>query len=218
MGNNVFISYKHNDSNVWPLLGQPATARGYVNEIERLFNNADKFYSRAEDDNDDLSELKDDTIKSILSDLIVQTTVTIILISPNMKDNCKIERDQWIPWEISYSLKEKKRKNGNSHMNAILAVVLPDISGNYEYAIEQYDCHRLIKTDTFFKIIANNMFNRINGETVKCSCGNIVNSGNYSYIPIATWEEFYNNYNYYIKMSLNNRDNSKDFRIVKTIE
>ena len=62
------------------------------------------------------------------------TSVTIVLISPEMFENVK-EIEQWIPWEISYSLKNKTRSNGISNMNAILAVVLPDRYGSYNYAM-----------------------------------------------------------------------------------
>ena len=32
-----------------------------------------------------------------------------------MKESLKKERDQWIPWEVSYSLKEVSRKNKNGY-------------------------------------------------------------------------------------------------------
>ena len=46
-----------------------------------------------------------------------------------MRETWKKDRDQWIPWEVSYSLKETSRKNKNgdsvtSHSNAMLAVVI----------------------------------------------------------------------------------------------
>lgn len=57
-----------------------------------------------------------------------------------MKDALESESDQWIPWEISYSLKETKRADRTSHMNALLGIALPDASGSYSYMITENKC------------------------------------------------------------------------------
>lgn len=55
------------------------------------------------------------------------------------------EIEQWIPWEISYSLKNKTRSDGSSNVNAILAVVLPDIPGAYRFGARQTDFLRRLR-------------------------------------------------------------------------
>lgn len=95
-----------------------------------------------------LSKLSDDTIWEKLKDRIYDSSVTVIFISPEMKEIWKEEKDQWIPWEISYSLKETSRKNKNgdpvtSKSNAMLAVVLPDENGSYSYYLEKSNAVRM---------------------------------------------------------------------------
>lgn len=75
-----------------------------------------------------LSDLDDDTIWEKLKNRIYDSTVTVIFISSNMKEEGHSDKDQWIPWEVSYSLKETSRKNKNgesitSKTNAMIAVV-----------------------------------------------------------------------------------------------
>ena len=128
--NNVFVSYKYHDSDVKPLVGSTTTVRDYVNYLEKIFDASEKVYYRGEEDDNDLSDFTEDTIRQYLSNKIFYTTVTIVLLSPNMYDRSLPENEQWIPWEISYSLKETRRESGKSHMNAVLVVVLPDRNGN----------------------------------------------------------------------------------------
>ena len=59
-----------------------------------------------------------------------------------MKEYGKYDKSQWIPWEIYYSLRETVRSDRKSHRNAILAVVLPDKQGNYEYALKSNNIYQ----------------------------------------------------------------------------
>lgn len=135
MGKKIFVSYKYHDSNVKALIsdGKNTTVRSYVTYIEKnMIGTSDNIY-KGEHENEDLSDKSEEYIWSELKDKMYDSSVTIVMISPNMKEPHKWEKSQWIPWEIAYSLRETTRKDRTSHSNAVLAVVLPDSDGSYDY-------------------------------------------------------------------------------------
>ena len=160
MGKKIFVSYKYSDSQVQDLnvyenvkdfwgnvLRQKVTttARHYVDKIDELLEAGDHIF-KGEDDGEDMGTLADATIGSKLGDKIFDSSVTIVLVSKGMKETYSAEKYQWIPWEVSYSLKEQSREGGRSKTNAVLAVVLPDTLGNYDYYIVD-NVFRCIRVD-----------------------------------------------------------------------
>ncbi len=216
MGKKVFVSYKHKDNSVKDLNGSGnSTARDYVDYLNDITLKDDVYKGEGDED---LSKFKDDTIQSHLKDKIHDSSVTLVLISPNMKDAHKQETDQWIPWEISYSLKEIIRNDKTSHTNGILAVVLPDTYGNYDYFIENKSCDcTLLKTDKLFQILYENMFNAKNLQNSNCShCDSYL--GDSSYIKSVKWNDFISNKNRYLDKAIEIRDNGKSYDITKEIK
>ncbi|MDY4789748.1 MAG: TIR domain-containing protein [Bacteroidales bacterium] len=136
MGHKIFVSYKYNDDSVQRLPNTPwyaaTTVRDYVDILEDYIELTNHQY-KGESDGEDLSDYSDDEIWEKLKDRIYDSSVTIVLISPNMKEENRYDKSQWIPWEIYYSLRETTRRDRTSHSNAVLAVVLPDKYGNYDY-------------------------------------------------------------------------------------
>lgn len=197
MSRNVFVSYKYADENVQHLPGHfPTKARHYVDEIESLLAGDGHVYF-GEHDSEDLTDWDEEDIWAELKDRIFPTSCTIVLISPNMKEPNRYDKSQWIPWEISYSLRETVRGDRKSHRNAILAVVLPDKNGRYDYALRSNACCAIGCTlyirDWMFTIIKMNLFNRKNPNTVACQQHSTIWHGEYNYIPMVRWDYFKNN-------------------------
>lgn len=161
MGRKIFVSYKYKDYDVKELTGikPPTWPCDYVDYIKDNILADDDIY-KGENSDEDISSWEDDQIWEHLKDKIFDSTVTLVLISPNMKETGKRQRSQWIPWEISYSLRETTRNDRTSHNNAILAIILPNKKGRYDY----YDKNNL------FPILKANIDN--------------------GYITVETWEDF----------------------------
>ena len=226
MGKKIFVSYKYGDDQVENLsYYENSTVRDYVTKFENALDSSDNIY-KGESDGEDLSVLSDDAIWEKLKNRIYDSSVTVVFISPGMKENWKLERDQWIPWEVSYSLKEVSRKNKNgqavtSRSNAMLAVVLPDSNGSYSYYLESKNCcgsgcttHH---TDKLFSIIRKNKFNLKNPNKRVCDTGEIIWYGEYSYIKAVKWSEFIKNYSTYIISACERQDNIDDYDICKEV-
>ncbi len=223
MARKIFVSYKHSDNSIEPLSNYETTARAYVDEIIELFE-GDEIYKG--EGNEDLSEFKDETIETHLKDKIYDSSITLVLISPSMKEDWyKKESDQWIPWEISYSLKEITRSGRTSHTNGVLAIVLPDRGSSYSYFLEEDSCPychcTTLRTDKLFQILRDNMFNIKKPTFNNCSNHMITNPvyiGQSSYIYSVKWCDFVGYKEKYLKKVEHLRDSIDDYNIKKTVE
>lgn len=227
MGKKIFVSYKYADDQVKDLvLGENSTVRDYVDEFEGKLDSSDNIY-KGESEGEDLSNLSDDTIWEKLKNRIYDSSVTIVFISPGMREKWKSDRDQWIPWEVSYSLKETSRKNKNgdsvtSHSNAMIAVVLPDENDSYTYYLEAKNCCSggctMHHTNKLFEIIKKNKFNRIkNASKRTCDNNDTIWSGTCSYIEAVKWSNFIEDYQKYVNSAVNRQEHIDEYNICKEI-
>lgn len=148
MGHKTFISYKYSD-----------IVKGHENDnlrdriITGLGPDAD-LYKGENGFSEDLSSESARTIKEYLKPKIADSTVTIIILSPNMK------KSEWMEWEISYSLSEITRNDRTSHCNGAVAVVKKEFPSFDPYGwFETYYRHWDLKKT--FGLIAENMNNKI---------------------------------------------------------
>ncbi len=223
MGWKVFVSYKYGDTSVMPLRGiiGQTRVRDYVDVFQTRLDRTDHI-NKGENDGEDLSDFADDTIASRLRDKIYDSSITVVFISPNMK-TYHAERDQWIPWEVSYSLRESTRADRTSRANGVLAVALPDSGGSYSYYIREHTCPlcdtRVLATDTLFGILSANMFNTKSPQFGVCTAPyhNRPYAGWPSYIHTIKWEDFISDISGSLAIADRLRGEIGNYAITKTI-
>lgn len=110
MARKTFISYKYSDV----VEGKSNNLRDRI--ITKL-GDASRFYRGENGYSPDLSSRSADYIKTKLKDMIRDTSVTIVILSPNMKFS------NWMNWEISYSLTEITRESRTSLTNGVVCIV-----------------------------------------------------------------------------------------------
>lgn len=218
MGRKIFISYKYGDTKVLALDNIWQTkARHYVDKLQKFLDQGDHI-NKGEQDGQSLGDFSDEHIASKLRDKIYDSSVTVVLVSKGMKNPFETERDQWMPWEISYSLKEHSRDGRISKTNAILAVALPDELGSYSYFIEKNALcgGKILKTSFLFDIMRKNMFNIKRPQTSECN-GSTLYHGHSSYIETVKWSDFIGSINHYLDIAAGINGNIDSYNIVKSV-
>lgn len=211
MGNKIFISYKYGDNSIQKLNSysyESSRVRDYVDIIQRQLERQGIHINKGEKDGEDLSQFKNETIRSKLAEKIFDSSVTVVLISPQMKDTYKLEKDQWIPWEISYSLRLKRRRfdgdrEQRSNRNGILLVYLPDKDGNYQYA------------DYYPQTYLFNIINK-NKNNLKHYYNHLGLPSSY-FIP-CTWAQFASQMNCWIEKANQLRKHADKYDIIVNID
>lgn len=221
MARKVFVSYKYGDSSVAPLeypYYNKGTARDYVDKLMDRLEEIEIY--NGEDDGNDLSQFKESTIETKLKDKIRSSSITVVLISKGMKDPVASEDDQWVPWEVRYSLLDLQ---GN-RTKGMLAVILPEEDGTYSHYFTYSGCEycnsRTHHYKKLFQILSGNMFNRLEPNTQTCASpqhSSAYHTGHHSYIHQVEWHNFIENPSYYLDIAENIRDCIDDYKLQKSI-
>ena len=195
MAHKTFVSYKYSE------------ARSLRDKIIDSLGADAKYYKGETSDSPDLTDTSTENIKKNLKDMMYDTSVTIVIISPNMTES------KWIDWEIEYCLKNIPRKGRTSHVNGVVGVIMKQ-NGGYSWiktrkeaddgcSSVSYDSSKL------FDIINENRFNQ---KPVKYSCEKCktVNALTGSYIALVEEEDFLSDPQKYIDNAYEKSENDAD--------
>lgn len=191
MARKTFISYKYSES------------KELRDKIINSLGSDATYYKGENGYSPDMSSYTSFTIKEYLKNMIYDTSVTIVILSPNMKAS------NWIEWEIEYSLKSISRNDRTSKTNGIVCVVKKEPYYGYNWMKDFYGNWQL---DKLFPIIKKNMNN------AKNKIFNAYLGLSQNYIDIVTEDEFLIYPQKYIEAAHEKSKNIDHYNITKQIE
>lgn len=193
MARKTFISYKYSD-----------VVAGHTNNLrDRIIaklGDGSRFYRGENGYTKDISSYSAGYIKETLKKMIRDTSVTIIILSPNMK------LSEWMNWELTYSLMITERDGRRSLTNGVVAVVQkqPTFYGDgYAWFKNWYGNWAV---DKAFEIIRNNQNNRKPYVSENWSP---------NYIDIISEDTFIRNPEKYIEEAYNKAQNLDYYNVSK---
>lgn len=200
MAYKTFISYKYSE------------AKDLRDRIVEALGDDAKYYQGETSESPNMSDKTTDYIKDKLKDMIYSTSVTIVVISPNIK------LSNWIDWEIEYSLKHIKRNDRTSGTNGVLGVVMK-YNGDYSWlrpSVTNSDGHTALDTkdEYLYDVIHKNRFNQVPPEYTCDVCKN-VNSLTGAYISLINEEVFLKDPNKYIDNAYDKSKNTSNYNLTK---
>lgn len=187
MAHKTFISYKYSE------------ARGLRDDIIRALGSDASFYKGETSESPDLTDTSTENIKKRLSDMLFDTTVTIVIISPHIAES------KWIPWEIKYCLKEMSREGCTSHRNGLVGVI-QSVNGSYDWFVRLiYDFHTngtvaYFDTGLLPEVLVGCVGNSVPPRT-HCARCDLYERDYGNYMSIVRDFEFINNPKYFIEIA-----------------
>ena len=116
MARKTFISYKYSE------------AQGLRDDIIEALGADATYYQGETSDSPDLTDESTELIRKNLTDMMYDTSVTIVIVSPNLTSS------KWIDWEIEYCLKEYSRQGRTSKTNGVVGVIQKR-NGGYSWLV-----------------------------------------------------------------------------------
>ena len=192
MSHKTFISYKWSE------------ARGLRDKIITTLGVDATYYKGETSISPDLTDTSTENIKKNLKDMMYDTSVTIVILSPKMKES------KWIDWEVEYCLKNIGRKGRTSHMNGLVGVIMKTSEGYSWFKKTEINYHgKLVvsyEMDKIFDIISKNHFNS-DPQQWHCDKCRTYDQLNGSYIAFIEEEEFLSAPLRYIKNAYDKSEN-----------
>lgn len=200
MARRTFISYKYSEAQ---------DLRDLI--LDALGDDA-SFYQGETSDSPDLSDTSTENIKKNLTDMMYNTTVTIVIISPNIKAS------KWIDWEVEYCLKEISREGRTSKTNGIVGVI-KKVNGNYDWfknKITNADgCSSTqFEVSLVYDIINKNRFNQ-NPKQYNCEACKTVDALTGSFISYVEEDEFLKEPTKYIENAFAKSEDIDGYKLTK---
>lgn len=200
MVRKTFISYKYSEAQdlrdrILDALGEDAT-----------------YYQGETADSPDLTDTTTENIKKNLADMMYDTSVTIVVISPDLKAS------KWIDWEIEYSLKEISRKGRTSKTNGVVGVI-QEINGRYDWLVTKSKkddgCSvRTIDDSKLYKIINKNRYNRLD-HAYACDVCKTFSQLDGSYTSLIDEADFLSDPDKYIENAFEKSEKADEFDLTK---
>lgn len=192
MAHKTFISYKYSEATdlrdrIIEAMGEDAT-----------------YYNGETSDSPDMSDETNRKIQEYLKDCMYPTAVTIVIISPHIKES------HWIDWEISYCLKKITRDGRTSHRNGLVGVVMK-VNGGYDwfkYSQMKPDGCTVYnyRTEKVYDIINDNRFNQ-DPKKYTCDQCKCVDALTGSYIAFVEEDKFLSDIDKYIDNAYDKSEN-----------
>ena len=197
MANKVFISFRFSDGN--------EIKEALVNKFEKL----DYIINKSENEN--RSEMSDETIQKYLYDKLKDTSLTVVLITPQaVEHNLDYlgNIDDWMYDEIRYSLEDRM---GN-RTNAMIMVYTEDAK-DLVIADQNTD---VTVVSNFFNLARKNMMNVKSDKKLEPRHG-LYNSLEDSYVSLVSYDLFLEDPKKYTDNAISKRDRKDDFNLVKSL-
>jgi len=204
MATKVFISFRFSDG------------KEIKDELVDLFDESTEVINRSEDV--DRSQMSKDTIQEYLYEKLKDTSVTIVLLTPeavSYRKNWIGNYDDWLYDELRHSLEDRN----NNRTNGVVAVYTDDAKDMILESSSHYCAHcqetkpcRTLKS--FDNLARKNMLN-IKQSYKKNPCNDLYDDSHDSYISLVSLEEFKQDYTKYIDNAKDKRDRLHEFNIYK---
>ncbi len=200
MAHKTFISYKYSE------------AQNLRNDILKALGDDATYYTGETSDSPDLTDTSTENIKRRLTDMMYRTSVTIVIVSPDMN------KSKWIDWELEYCLKEISRKDRTSKTNGIVGVIMK-INGGYDWITNHFTNYHgkpVInhKDEYLYPIIYKNRYNSVPPiwHCNECKTYDFMDG---SYITLVNEEDFLENPQKYIDNAFGKSENVGKYNLRK---